>query len=114
MNRSCGRLFLYAGWRMGGVVVLAIIAVIGIVALVLAGSAMDKNKTSRPHRRMEKTKAHHSTRGRSSPTKAGVQVDAEDLLTELNGLPLIPPPDEKRIEGISPKNDVPKFTRGGM
>lgn len=114
MNRSCGRLFLYAGWRMGGGVVLAIIAVIGIVALVLAGSAMDKNKTPRPHRRLEKPKAHHSTRGRSSPTKAGAQVDTEDLLPETSGLPPIPPPDEKRIEGISPKNDGPKFTRGGM
>lgn len=114
MNRSCGRLFLYAGWRMGGGVVLAIIAVIGIVALVLAGSAMDKKKTARPHRRLEKSKEHRPTRGRTSTSKSGAQIDAEDLLPETNGLPPIPPPDEKRIEGISPKNDVPKFSRGGM
>ena len=41
---------------MGGGVVLAIIAVIGIVALVLAGSAMDKDKDTRAHRRMDKSK----------------------------------------------------------
>ena len=99
---------------MGGGVVLAIIAVIGIVALVLAGSAMDKDKDTRAHRRMDKSKEQGATRSRASAAKTRAPIDAEEFLPETDGLPPIPPPDAKRIEGISPKNETPKFRRGGM
>ena len=90
---------------LSGSVVLGLVLVIGVIALVLAGTSSKQNQHSRtrgqrgPAGLVEK----ETPASRPRATALTHRSDADESLRESSLL--VPPPDEKRIEAVPPKNE---------
>ena len=90
---------------MSGSIVIGLVLVLGIVALILVGSSSTENKKERLRTTAdagEKSAGGSAGRGLHQAVKRST-ADSEEILRESSLI--VPPPDEKRIEAVPPKND---------
>lgn len=94
-----------------GLLLMAVVGVLGIVAQVLMGASAKNERSSRESRAKgadgstSPVPAKRQSRRRSVKTLAeGGAGDTVDDLPMSNLL--IPPPDDPRIEAVAPKNDL--------
>ena len=87
-----------------GMALVVVVCLLGLVALVLVGSAKPDGRRIAAGGEPQKAKSPSVGPAAGAVVRRELSIEDEALLATKSGL-VIPPPDEARIEAVAPKND---------